>query len=399
MDPLRIALVSHSYIDSAYRGKLPYLAEANELHLISPSAYLSPYGWQSLDRVAPPGTSITGFPIRFASYKRTSTRWFLQSFDLGFRSIAPDIIQVENEQHSWITTQVVNYRRWFAPGARIVNFFWDNMTPSEQGIKGQWLERLAGINRRSIDFFMSGNRRGREVLLEKGIAPERVEVIPQSGLDPETFRPYPSAERQKCRRELGVGHQDFVVGFIGRFVEEKGLLDLVDAAGCVDTGSPRAVSLLLIGKGKLEAEIRRRCAERSIKLAIHPPCANGKVPDFLNAMDVVCLASQSTPSWEEQFGRLLTEAMACGVAVVGSDTGEIPNVIGEAGVIVRQRSAQQLARALHELREHEGYRKDLADRGRSRVLQNFTNQAIARRNLDIYERVMATDGTRVAVPA
>ena len=69
-----------------------------------------------------------------------------------------------------------------------------------------------------------------------------------------------------------------------------------------------------------------------------------EVPAVLRALDVLVLPSLTTPSWKEQFGRVLQEAMACAIPVVGSDSGEIPHVIGDAGLVTPEGDAAALRR-------------------------------------------------------
>ncbi|MBC7239486.1 MAG: glycosyltransferase, partial [Chloroflexi bacterium] len=95
------------------------------------------------------------------------------------------------------------------------------------------------------------------------------------------------------------------------------------------------------------------------------------------------------PKWKEQFGRVLIEAMACGVPVVGSDSGEIPHVIGEAGLIFPEGDALLLRRCLERLQQDMAFRQDLARRGRERVLQHYTQAQIAAQTVAFYREVLA----------
>src|SRR5207248_3079132 len=87
------------------------------------------------------------------------------------------------------------------------------------------------------------------------------------------------------------------------------------------------------------------------------------VPRYLNAMDILCAPSQTTPHWREQFGRMLVEAFACGVPVIGSDSGEIPYVIDKSGLIVAETDEPAWRKALTELVESPTRRRELVARG------------------------------------
>ena len=94
--------------------------------------------------------------------------------------------------------------------------------------------------------------------------------------------------------------------------------------------------------------------------------------------------SRSRPNWVEQFGRVLVEAMACGVAVVGSDCGEIPHVIGEAGLIFAEGDVEALRGHLARLQSDAALRAELARRGRQRVLERFTQARVAEETVALY---------------
>jgi len=383
----KVAFIGHSYVESACRTKLAYLARTTELRLITPLCFPTPSGLHALDFECNPGVHVEAYPISFFPV-RTSTRWLFRSRDLGFAEFQPDIIHVENELHSWIVCQALLYRRLFAATAKTVNFFWDNVAPTEQERKARGLERVARFNRRFVDFFICGNSAAKENLLGKGVPASKMEIMPQLGIDPDVFCPYSAAQREACRQRLGISQGEFAIGFVGRFVEEKGLLDLVEAVGRLRASSQRGLVLLLLGKGPLEEGVRGRAGELGIKLVILPPRKYQEVPTGMNAFDVLVLPSRSRPFWKEQFGHVLIEAMACGVPVIGSDSGEIPNVIGDAGLIFHESDVEQLAERLQLCCEDVDLRSDLGRRGLQRALKSFTNQEIARRTLEIYERVM-----------
>jgi glycosyltransferase involved in cell wall biosynthesis len=114
------------------------------------------------------------------------------------------------------------------------------------------------------------------------------------------------------------------------------------------------------------------------RIAIHEQVAHDAVPQYLQRMTVLVLPSRTTATWKEQFGHVIVEAMACGVPVVGSDSGAIPEVVGNAGVIVPEGSVEALAEALRGLIATPSVRVELAARGRERVLAAYTNDIVAR---------------------
>ena len=108
------------------------------------------------------------------------------------------------------------------------------------------------------------------------------------------------------------------------------------------------------------------------------------MPAVYRSCDVVVLPSRTMPSWKEQFGRVLIEAMACQVPVVGSDSGEIPNVIGDAGLIFPEGDVAALTRQLRTLMDDRTLRQQLGAAGRQRVLTRFTMARIAAESVAVY---------------
>jgi glycosyltransferase involved in cell wall biosynthesis len=113
-----------------------------------------------------------------------------------------------------------------------------------------------------------------------------------------------------------------------------------------------------------------------------------EVPAYLNAMDVVCVPSLTTRRWREQFGRVLIEAFACGVAVIGSDSGEVPHVIGDAGVVVGEADEAGWQASLGRLLDDAGARRDYAERGRARAHATYAWSVVARRHLQFFDELM-----------
>jgi glycosyltransferase involved in cell wall biosynthesis len=166
----------------------------------------------------------------------------------------------------------------------------------------------------------------------------------------------------------------FTIGFAGRLVPDKGIDDLVRAASRLEA----PVRLLLAGDGPLRNELQRAslpCGE----IAIWTGLSHDRVCEAYAEMDVLVLPSRSTPRGAEQFGRVLVEALWCGVPVIGSDCGEIPWVIETTGGgrVFREGDAGELAAILEDLRRQPEHRAELAERGRSAVRRLFSVQAAA----------------------
>ncbi|HXG55005.1 MAG TPA: glycosyltransferase family 4 protein [Vicinamibacterales bacterium] len=200
------------------------------------------------------------------------------------------------------------------------------------------------------------------------------------GVDTDAFAPDQSV-RASARSQLGWTDDVPVVGFLGRLVEEKGVRTLLDA---LPVGSvPWRV--LFVGDGPERQAIDAFARRHEGRVRIISHATHDDVPRWLNAMDVLCAPSRTTPAWREQFGRMLVEAMACGVPVVASDSGEIPHVVGDAGVIVPESATADWAATLETLLTDPVARADYAQRGRRRALDRYAWPIIARQHLDFFE--------------
>ncbi len=122
---------------------------------------------------------------------------------------------------------------------------------------------------------------------------------------------------------------------------------------------------------------------------LHVRAGAERVPEFLGGLDALVLPSLTYPNWKEQFGRVLMEAMACEVPVVGSDSGEIAHVIGDAGLVFPEGDVTALTDCLRRLRAAPELRRELAARGLARVRERYTQDRIAAQTLEVYQTVLA----------
>ena len=139
-------------------------------------------------------------------------------------------------------------------------------------------------------------------------------------------------------------------------------------------------------RDRLERQVRRLGLADQVSLEGVIPSL--RTPGFYRELDALVLPSRSRSNWVEQFGRVLIEAMACGVPVVGSDCGEIPNVVGDAGLIFPENDADSLRECLVRLMREADLWADLARRGRERVLAHFTQTQIAAQTVAVYRELV-----------
>jgi glycosyltransferase involved in cell wall biosynthesis len=175
-----------------------------------------------------------------------------------------------------------------------------------------------------------------------------------------------------------------VVGYVGRFVTAKGLKMLSQVLD--DLHSPWRA--LFLGAGPLEGYLRRWGRRWGDRVRVCTEVHHDDVPRYLGVMDVMCAPSQTTANWREQFGRMLIEAFAAGVPVVGSDSGEIPHVIGDAGIVCGEKDHHAWVRELRSLLGDPSQRAALAGRGLARAQERYAWPIIARQYLNFFDELI-----------
>lgn len=191
------------------------------------------------------------------------------------------------------------------------------------------------------------------------------------GVDPARF-PGPALQSDD-------GPEHPVVGFVGRLVPEKGLLDLIDALSAARAQTGRG-SLLVVGDGPQMAEARARAIATGLPAEFTGVLAHDDVPAQYARMDIVAIPSRTMPTWMEQFGRIVIEANVAGVPVIVSDSGELPATVAQTGggIVVPEANISALTDAVRALALDPARGRALGAAGREAVLQRFTPSAIAR---------------------
>lgn len=204
---------------------------------------------------------------------------------------------------------------------------------------GGWHAGLSRWGLARADAVVSVSRYLRERLLAHGVDAARITVV-ANGVDADGFRP---ADRGVARRELGLGDEGRVVLYVGNLKADKGLPELVDprvVAACREGGARIAI----VGDGPYRAAIERRIREDGLEDSISllgrlPP---ERIACWMNAADCLCL-----PSHHEGIPNVILEALSCGLPVVATRVGGIPEVLGPAGgLLVEPRDPDSLAEGI-----------------------------------------------------
>ncbi len=372
---MKILVISHSAVIERYQQKFDFLANklGHKVWLIIPKAWLE--GGQQLVRGANRQKgNLTVLALTCLLRPRLRSHFYLGLSSVA-KKIKPDLIYAEEEPQAQVTNQVCHIAH--RQGARFVFFTWENIRQIYQG----WKKEIETRVYRQSDGAIVGNQDGREILQKNGYK-KPVEVIPQYGIDPDFFQPQDAT----CLREKLKLEARFIIGYVGRLLPEKNIATIMQALALL----PENTTLLLIGNGPeraaLEGLSQKLRLDRQVKFI--PAIKYEEMPQYFNLFDALVLPSIATAKWKEQFGRVLIEAMACGVPVIGSASGEIPNVIDSAGLIFPEGDVNKLAAHLKQLQADPGLAEKLGQAGLARVRSLFTNEKLAERTDNFFKKLL-----------
>ena len=349
---MRVLYISKALVVGAYQRKLEEIARFPdvELRAIAPHYWREGEHRQQLERRYTAGYELVAEEMRFNGHYHLHYYPNLRRHLLEWR---PDVVHVDEEPYNLATAHAIWHSR--RVGAKTVFFAWQNIY-RVYPLPFHLFELYSLLRSNAAQ---AGTREAQEVLRRKRYSRPSA-VLPQFGVDAALFAP------------------------------AKGVHVLLAAAARLDF--PYRVQLF--GTGAAEPALRDQAADIGIQDRVgfrgHAP--SGDMPGHYREMDVCVLPSLTTPRWKEQFGRALVEAMACGVPVVGSESGEIPEIVGgddeeRAGMTFPEGDAEALAEALAALYREPALRRQLGAQGRQRVLREFTQERIAAKTVLMYRQL------------
>ena len=247
------------------------------------------------------------------------------------------------------------------------------------------VRRIRRVVRNATSLFLVPAMPSRAALVCEGVEEDRIQLI-RPGVDLGHFSPREGDS--PLRRQLNLPAETRIVLFAGRLEWEKGIFDLLDAfTTALERLTPKPF-LLIVGDGT-----KRQAVEDVSRMpALREHCQvvrrvpYSEMPTFHRAADVAVVPSRRAQHWEEQFGMVVAEAMASGVAVIGSDSGAIPEVVGKAGVIFPAGNRAALAEAICSLLSDDAYRTSLGNAARQRALDVLDARRAARDLASVYAR-------------
>jgi glycosyltransferase involved in cell wall biosynthesis len=390
---MRILVASHTYIVDLNCEKLRALSRLEpgiEVTVVVPKRW-KPGGVQNkiIETQYRDEGAFKIVPIPNFSQNHQGLLTFGAELIFLLQQFRPHIIHVEQGSRGLSYTQMIILNKLLKLKAKNVFFTWWNL-PYELKLPIALLEKY---NLNHSHGIICGNQDGAKVLQQRGYQ-GTIKVMPQLGIDESRFTPQSQPE---LAAKLGINTGNFVVGFVGRFVEEKGLLTLLKALLMLQD---KPWQLLLLGRGSLQGEIIKIAEENNIneRIVMVESVPHDQVSDYINLMSTLVLPSETTYNiktltavgWKEQFGHVLIEAMACKIPVIGSDSGEIPHVIGDAGLVFPEGNFQALANCLAELMEKPEFAENLSAMGYQKAISKYTNKALAQQQLEFYKELVSS---------
>jgi glycosyltransferase involved in cell wall biosynthesis len=374
----RIISIAHSYCVAVNRRLANEMARAGgddwEITAVAPKFFqgdLRPITLEQSDgelcRVEPVDTYLSG-KIHMFVYGARVRELLRQPWDLVHCWEEPYIVACG--QVAWWTPRKTPFVFWTAQNIS------KTYPPPFSRIEKYCVERCAG--------WMGSGQLVIDAMLKRPGYDRKPHRVMPLGVDVERFRPNPAA-RETVRTRLGWSPMNPpVVGYMGRFVEEKGVGLLMRALDRVAT----PWRALFMGGGPMEGGLRQWAARYGDRVRIVNNVPHDEVPAHLNAMDMLCAPSQTMDNWREQFGRMVIEAFACGVPVISSDSAELPFVVGDAGVIAGEHNEDAWVTAIGDLIDNAANRSELSRMGIERARSTYAWPVVARDHLDFFSQVL-----------
>jgi glycosyltransferase involved in cell wall biosynthesis len=382
----RVLVIDHTAGIIPFRRKFSALAAQPglELTVLAPSRWIENYR----PVLAEPGNQdgfrlLTG-PVIWPGYENRG--FFTRGIRRALRQAKPELLHLWEEPYSLITLQSLLIRGYLAPRARVIFSSSDDRSLGfRYPYRPSWLYgAIERFTLRRADGATVINEGVRALLRTKGF--QRPTELITHGLDLED---YPCTLR--TRAALPVRGKRPVVGYFGRLTWQKGVDVLLESFARFRTHWKGEAPLLrIVGDGPERRTFEALAGELGLhgQVEFHPTVPHSEAPRVLSQFDLLVLPSRTVPTSRETFGRVLIEGMAAGCVVIGSDSGAIPEVLGDAGVIVPEGDAEALAGALERVLADPELAGALRARGGARVRERYTWAKIAGRLAGFYRMVL-----------
>jgi glycosyltransferase involved in cell wall biosynthesis len=382
---MKVLMVSKGCIVGAYQKKLEEIAAVDDIDLTVavPPSWADPRSPTRLEKVHTKGYELIVTDIAFNGNYHLH---YYPKLKKLVRQVQPDVFHIDEEPYNLATFQAMRLAQ--SVRAKTVVFSWQNLF-RRYPPPFSFMERYVLSK---ADALLVGNTEAGRVWERKGYAGP-IHLIPQFGVDPAIYFRHERVARQsklsvvRQRTSRRPSQPTLVIGYAGRLVEEKGVEILLHAASRLV--GPWTMHILGSGPDRERLEKVAQWLGIGPRVTFDQKLPSTHLPHYFSGLDVLALPSLTRGNWKEQFGRVLIEAMACDVIVIGARSGAIPEVIGEAGLTFAEGEVDELQAHLQRLIDDVSLRKELRQKGRQRVTENYTQAAIAKHTVEVYRQILA----------
>jgi glycosyltransferase involved in cell wall biosynthesis len=379
---MRTLVINSMFVNAMYRRCADELGAMPGIDL---SIFL-PRAWRMNDKVLPLDPLMVGSPYRMMTgrtgWKGFENRGFYTSGLIrAFKQSKPEVLFLMEEPFSVFAAEVMMVKKMLGYQIPTVFFTWTNLSFFEFDYRPSFFYRaIAQWTLPGFDRALTANRDGIRVLREAGFQKPATTV--GYGVDTDKYASVDVLKSAALRAQLSLAPEDRVIGYVGRIKRMKGLDLLIDAFAALLREGEQHLKLLFVGSGEDEAEflslVRSRGVESNFRHVRTVPQYD--VPAYMHVIDTLVLPSRRVAMWAEQFGRVLVEGMTSGCVVLGSTSGAIPEVIGDAGFTFEENNTVDLQLKLREILSLSTTdRSDLVARARSRAQDQYSWPSFARR--------------------
>lgn len=272
---------------------------------------------------------------------KSCTNFYLFGLLREIRRFKPDIIHVMNEITSSVIFEALIIKILLKSQAKVLFFGYENLL-DKKFKRANFLKKMIwNFSARHIDGGTYANSEGIRQFKKNGFLTNNI-ILSYWGIDAERYQ---WQNMEKMLIKYGI-RDKFRIGFIGRITKEKGLLTILQAMRYL----PSEVIFVVVGKGDYLSGLFEEAKKLNLKKRIiyFPWVDDNEVVKYFSLFDLFILPSLTTEKWKEQFGRAAVEAMMCRIPVIGSSSGAIPEIMGDAGIIFKEGNFLDLAQRINE---------------------------------------------------
>jgi glycosyltransferase involved in cell wall biosynthesis len=375
---MKVLFVWHAAIEPEYRKLFVELSkEVEQLIVIAPSSWTEGGRLQylenkknDLDYNLIPLSVIFRNKIRGHFYPN-----FFKIISIA-KTFKPDVLHLFEEPFSFVCFEFISIFKTFSPDTKVIIESFENLDVVQRNI----FHYIQKFNLKNTDLLINIPQEGELIWRSRGFRG----CIKKGNVGVDTKKFFKNYEFLKNKERLRIG-------YVGRVTPEKGLDTLIEAFLALINGGFN-VELSVVGSGnedyvnKLKDKLNKLILEN--KVFFEESLDSDNLASLYNKIDILVLPSLTILRWKEQFGRVLIEAMACETVVAGSSSGEIPVVIGDAGVVFREGDVDDLFLKLKELILNPNSMKEFAKKGKERVDKLYSWEVVAKQLKECYSELL-----------